>query len=122
MLRQIAKLIIDQAEERVKSIESDPTALSDDMTRQVYILIKQIVPVIKEQYALTPAIYDLIQERGEEGMSAAEIKRLMNVSPKTSNDFIYEDIIMRYPDHFGYKKVKNQLIVVALPPSDDYED
>ena len=122
MLRQIAKLIIDQAEERVKSIESDPTALSDDMTRQVYILIKQIVPVIKEQYALTPRIYDLIQERGEEGMSAAEIKRLMNVSPKTSNDFIYEDIIMRYPDQFGYKKVKNQLIVVALPPSDDYED
>ena len=122
MLRQIAKLIIDQAEQRVKSIESDPTALSDDMTRQVYILIKQIIPVVKEQYALTPTIYDLIQERGEEGMSAAEIKRLMNVSPKTSNDFIYEDIIMRYPDHFGYKKVKNRLIVVAIPPSDDYED
>ena len=122
MLRQIAKLIIDQAEERVKSIESDPTALSDDMTRQVYILIKQIVPVVKEQYGLNPTIYDLIQERGEEGMSAAEIKRLMNVSPKTSNDFIYEDIIMRYPDQFGYKKVKNQLIVVAIPESDDYED
>jgi len=122
MLRQIAKLIIDQAEQRVKSIESDPTALSDDMTRQVYILIKQIVPVVKEQYGLNPTIYDLIRERGEEGMSAAEIKRLMNMSPKASNDFIYEDIIMRYPDHFGYKKVKNQLIVVAIPDSDDYED
>ena len=122
MLRQIAKLIIDQAEQRVKSIESDPSSLNDDMTRQVYILIKQIIPVVKEQYALTPIIYDLIQERGEEGMSAAEIKRLMNVSPKTSNDFIYEDIIMRYPDRFGYKKVKNQLIVVAIPESDDYED
>ena len=122
MLRQIAKLIIDQAEQRVKSIESDPTAISDDMTRQVYILIKQIVPVVKEQYGLNPTIFDLIQERGEEGMSAAEIKRLMNVSPKTSNDFIYEDIIMRYPDQFGYKKVKNQLIVVAIPESDDYED
>jgi len=122
MLRQIAKLIIDQAEQRVKSIESDPTALSDDMTRQVYILIKQIVPVVKEQYGLNPTIYDLIQERGEEGMSAAEIKRLLNMSPKASNDFIYEDIIMRYPDQFGYKKVKNQLIVVAIPESDDYED
>ena len=114
MLRQIAKLIIDQAEQRVKSIESDPTALSDDKTRQVYILIKQIIPVVKEQYGLNPTIYDLIRERGEEGMSAAEIKRLLNVSPKHSNDFIYEDILMKYPDHFGYKKVKNRLFIYAL--------
>ena len=122
MVNQIAKLIIDQAEKRVKDIEDNPSSLSDDATRQVYTLMKQIIPVVKEQYGLNPTIFDLIQERGEEGMSAAEIKRLLNMSPKTSNDFIYEDIIMRYPDQFGYKKVKNQLIVVAIPESDDYED
>ena len=115
MLQQIAKLIVDEAENRIRMIESCPSSLEDDMTRKVYILIKQIIPVVKDQYGLNPpTIFDVICSKGEEGMSAAEIKKFLNMSPKHSNDFIYEDIIMKYPDLFGYKKVKNQLIVYSL--------
>ena len=117
MLNQIAKLIIDQAEKRVKDIEDNPSSLRDDATRQVYTLMKQIIPVVKEQYGLnppTPTLVDVIRSKGEEGMSAAEIKRFLGMSPKHSNDFIYEDILIKYPDHFGYKKVKNRLFIYAL--------
>ena len=115
MLQQFAKLIVDEAEKYVKSIEDNPCSLRDDATRQMYTLVKEIIPVVKEEYGLNPyRLVDVIRSKGEEGMSAAEIKRFLGMSPKHSNDFIYEDIIMKYPDHFGYKKVKNQLIVYAL--------
>ena len=115
MIDQIAKLIIDQAEKRVKDIEDNPSSLSDDATRQIYTLMKQIIPVVKEQYGLNPpTLVEVIRSKGEDGMSAAEIKEFLNMSPKHSNDFIYEDILMKYPDHFGYKKVKNRLIIYAL--------
>ena len=115
MINQIAKLIIDQAEKYVKDIEDNPCSLSDDATRQIYTLVKEIIPVVKEEYGLNPpTLVDVIRSKGEDGMSAAEIKEFLGMTPKHSNDFIYEDILMKYPDHFGYKKVKNRLFVYAL--------
>ena len=115
MLQQFAKLIIDEAEKYVKSIEDNPSSLSDDATRQMYTLIKEIIPVVKEEYGLNPpTLVEVIRSKGEDGMSAAEIKEFLCMSPKHSNDFIYEDILMKYPDHFGYKKVKNRLFIYAL--------
>lgn len=119
MVNQIAKLIIDQAEKRVKDIEDNPSSLRDDATRQIYTLMKQIIPVVKEQYGLNPyRLVDVIRSRGEDGMSATEIKEFLGMTPKHSNDFIYEDIIMKYPDHFGYKKVKGRLVIYARSDSD----
>ena len=117
MLQQFVKQVIDDAEKRVKSIEDNPSSLKDDATKRMYTVMKLIIPVVKEEYGLnppTPTLVDVIRSKGEEGMSAAEIKRFLNMSPKHSNDFIYEDILMKYPDHFGYKKVKNRLFIYAL--------
>ena len=115
MLQQFVKQVIDDAEKRVKSIEDNPSSLKDDATKRMYTVMKLIIPVVKEEYGLNPpTLVDVIRSKGEEGMSAAEIKRFLCMSPKHSNDFIYEDILMKYPDHFGYKKVKNRLFIYAL--------
>lgn len=119
MLQQFAKLIVDEAEKYVKSIEDNPCSLRDDATRQMYTLVKEIIPVVKEEYGLNPpTLVEVIRSKGEDGMSAAEIKEFLGMSPKQSNDFIYEDIIMKYPNQFGYKKVKGRLVIYARSDSD----